>query len=370
METLELASLHALRLLPHLGHKTLRALLLALQSAEAVWEADDQTLARIPGLSEPAKRALSSRHDLVDREEAWQKLVAEGITLIPETLPAYPPLLRQIPDAPVFLYQRGDFDFVRERLYVAVVGARKHSAYGTQAVERLVFELAERGAVIVSGLAFGIDKLAHEVALAAGGETLAVLPGGLDTAGIAPATNRTLAEKITASSGALLSEQPPGTLITPGHFPVRNRIIAGLSHGTLVIEAEEESGSLITARLALDYSRDVFAVPGSIFSPASSGPNRLIQAGAKMALSAQDVLNEYDALLSLVAERSLPRGGETPFLSEAEERVFTLLSTEPTHVDFLIRKTALPAPELQAVLTMLELKGVAKNIGSMHYTRQ
>ncbi|MEI9966597.1 MAG: DNA-processing protein DprA [Candidatus Moraniibacteriota bacterium] len=289
--------------------------------------------------------------------------------LIPKSSPRFPKLLSEIPDAPPLLYVRGNFDFTKPQAMLAVVGARKHSAYGTRVTERLVFDLAKRGAVIVSGLAFGIDRLAHEVTLTAEGQTLSVLPGGLDDAGIAPRTHLALAHAIT-EHGALISEWAPGTEITPAHFPVRNRLIAGLCLGTLIIEAEEASGSLITASLATDYNRDVFAIPGPIFSSTSDGPNRLLQRGAKAILMAEDIFSEYAAFFEKVAGEKQAASNAEAFLTTEEERLVNCLGSEPMHIDTIIKISGLETGQVQSLLTLLELKGVAKNIGSMHYTRQ
>lgn len=367
-DTWESASLHALRCLPHVGNAALERILAHFKSAEAAWEAENGAFTGL-GLSEGALESLRRRTEIVNREAAWADLAASDIRIIPKGAPEYPALLGEIPDAPPLLYTRGSYDFSKTAPLIAVVGSRKFSSYGREATERLAYDLAARGAVIVSGFAFGIDKLAHEVALTAGGETISVLPGGIDDRGIVPRTHAGLAESIIGR-GALISEFPPGTVVTPGHFPLRNRLIAGLALGVLIIEAAEGSGSLITARLALEYDREVFAVPGSIFSPVSVGPNRLIREGAKTVLSAEDVMAEFGRFFEKKEAAEASEGGREVFLTEKETLVYEALGHEPLHVDRIIQMVRLGTAETHSLLTLLEIKGVAKNIGNMHYIRK
>src|SRR3989338_8213560 len=221
------AILYAFSLIPGIGNKTLRDLIVHFGSAEAIWEADEKSLR----------------------------------------------LLKEIPDAPMILFTRGNYDWADKPL-IAIVGTRKFTSYGEQVAERLATDLARAGYVVVSGLAFGIDSIAHKAALEAGCETLAILGGGIDEASVPPQSHLPLA-RAGVNSGALISEYAPGTKPSEGTFPARDRIIAGMTLGTIIIEAPEKSGALITARLALDYNREVFAVPGSIFSRVSPGPKKL-----------------------------------------------------------------------------------------------
>lgn len=364
MHSQELFFLNALRSLPAVGDKTLRALVGHFGSAQAAWESPAHS--SIPGIGKAAAEALSKKESFVHPEKSWEHLGKEAIRILHEDDPLYPALLREIPDRPLILYVRGSYDWSLEKPSIAIVGSRKFTPYGEQAATRLSYDLAKAGCVIVSGLAFGIDKAAHLGALEADGETLAVLASGIDDAGISPRSHASLGKRV-AENGALVSEFPPGTVPLPAFFLMRNRIVAGLTQGTIVIEAAESSGSLVTASLALDYNREVFAVPGSIFSPASAGTHSLLRRGAKLVTSARDVLEELS--LALPEEtRGLPEVAVAG-LSPQEEALLRALSHEPLHINQLLRITALTAAEIQAALSLLELRGLAKNIGSMQYRR-
>lgn len=366
MHAQELLFLHALRCLPPVGDKTLRALVAHFGSAEAAWQASH--FSDIPGVGKTAVEALLQKESLVEKEAAWELLQKEGIRILHEEDPLYPTLLREIPDHPLILYVRGNYEWALTRPLIAIVGSRKFTPYGEQIAEQLAGDLARAGCVVVSGLAFGIDKAAHVGTLENNGETLAVLASGIDNAGITPRTHAALGKRIL-ENGALISEFPPGTVPIPAYFLMRNRIIAGLTQGTIVVEAAEHSGSLVTASLALDYNREVFAVPGSIFSPSSQGTNALIRRGAKLVTSAQDILEELSLVsetnsLPSPSEKSLPNG-----LSPAEEILLQALRHEPVHINQLLKLTTLSTSEIQSSLSLLELKGLAKNIGSMQYRR-
>jgi DNA processing protein len=276
---------------------------------------------------------------------------------------AYPALLKEIHDPPSPLYLRGTLD-LQERVVVAVVGSRRATSYGRQAVERLITPLAEAGVVIVSGLAFGIDGAAHEAALKGGGVTIGVLGTPIDQ--IYPSSHRSLAERMVAAGGAILSEILPGGEIHRGTFPRRNRIIAGMCQATIVIEAALQSGSLITAGLALAENREVLAVPGPITSPTSIGTNNLLKLGARPITEANDVL----ALLNL------PLIGETVHQIEkippdpALAKLLSYLSpSEPLHIDNLARSATINLPILQGQLTMLEIQGYIKMVQPGYYIR-
>jgi DNA processing protein len=245
---------------------------------------------------------------------------------------------------------------------IAVVGTRRASVYGRQATERIVSDIARSGVTVISGLARGIDTYAHRAALAAGGRTIAVLGSGLDR--VYPEENRALAEHI-AQNGAVISEYPLGTPPDGTNFPRRNRIVSGLSRGVLVVEADLKSGAMITATQAGEQGRDVFAVPGSIFNPLSAGPHQLIREGAKIVTDAADILEELH--LTAVVEQRATR--EALPADPTEAALLTLLSDEPTHVDDLTRSAKMPSATVTATLTILELKGLARQLGSMQYVR-
>jgi DNA processing protein len=303
--------------------------------------------------------ALRERHAAAEEELVRVRELGADVLILDDG--TYPALLREIADPPPVLYLKGGL-LAADRWAVAVVGTRRMTAYGRQVTERLVGELARSGVTIVSGLARGVDALAHRAALEAGGRTLAVLGSGLDR--VYPTEHAGLAREIV-ERGAVISEFPLGTPPDALNFPRRNRIISGLSMGTLVVEAGETSGALITADFALEQGRDVFAVPGSILSPASAGPNRLIQEGAKLVASAQDILEELN--LTAVAQHEAAR--EALPGNETEAALLRLLSSEPLHVDELGRTSALPVAQVSSALTMMELKGLVRQVGGMNYVR-
>jgi DNA processing protein len=243
---------------------------------------------------------------------------------------------------------------------VAVVGTRRASTYGREVTRRLVSVLAQSGVTIVSGLARGIDAVAHQTALEAGGRTIAVLGCGIDL--VYPPEHRELARRI-AAQGALVSEYPLGTQPEPGNFPPRNRIISGLSLGVVITEAGRDSGALITADYAAEQGRDVFAVPGSILSAGCAGTNRLIQDGAKPVLDAADILQELN--LTMVAEQKEAR--QALPTTETEALILAHLSAEPVHVDDLTRAVGLPVAQVTSTLALMELKGMVRQVGGMKY---
>jgi DNA processing protein len=293
---------------------------------------------------------------LVDSDLRW--LETSGVTLLPALSPDYPTLLLESPDAPAVLFVRGDIRILAEP-QLAMVGSRNPTAGGRATARDFATFFARAGLTVTSGLALGIDAACHEGALAAGGPTVAVLGCGLDR--IYPRNHEELAERV-AGHGALVSEFPPGTEPRAACFPQRNRIIAGLTHGTLVIEAAEKSGSLITARLAGVAGRDVFAIPGSIHNPMARGCHQLIRQGAKLVEGPEDVLCELKISLSaqLVAgpraEPSVPDAG-SPLLDKAYKILLDALAFEPAGVDTLIERTGMNSESIASMLLILELDG-------------
>lgn len=274
----------------------------------------------------------------------------------------YPALLKRIHKPPEKLFYRGSLE-IFSRSCLAIVGARKISVYGTQAAGRIVKPLARTGLGIISGLAFGIDALAHSLALEENGLTAAVLGCGLDT--IYPATHRRLAEDIIKKGGCLISEFPPGVPAFKTNFPRRNRLIAGLALGTLVIEAAERSGSLITARHALAENREVMAVPGSIFTATSAGTNGLIKLGAQVVTSAEDVI----AILKLDLPPLSHASVVSAQLSASEGEILKHLSHEPRHIDEIAAALQLDIRSINSRLTIMEMAGLVKNTGNLRYIR-
>jgi len=335
-----------------------RSLLDHFGSVQRIWEATSGELLA-SGLDLKSVRALDETRSALDLDEEWARLIKLGFELITWDDQQYPDHLREIPAAPPVLYLWGDLA-PKDRWAVAMVGTRGMTAYGHAVAEEIAYALASRGITIVSGLARGIDAVAHRAALDAGGRTLAVLGSGLDQ--MYPPEHRGLAKRI-ASSGAVISDYPLGTQPESGNFPPRNRIISGLSRVVVVIEAGESSGALITAGFAAEQGRDVFAVPGEIHSPKSRGTNRLIRDGAFPLLSAEDVMEALNLELALhqeAVQRSLPA-------NETERQLLEALSEEPVHIDALGAEIQLPASEVAAALALLELKGQVRQVGGMHY---
>jgi DNA processing protein len=262
-------------------------------------------------------------------------------------------MLREIEDAPMVIYLKGDTQ-PQDRYAIAIVGSRKPTHYGESVAENISEELASMGFTIVSGMARGIDALSHKGALSAGGRTIAVLGSGLDVP--YPSENKMLMDRI-ASSGCVISEFPPGTPPDKENFPRRNRLISGLSLGTLVIEATSESGSLITARYALEQGREVFAVPGNITSSTSEGTNELIKKGAILARKAEDIIEELAPVLKGYIRSKDKVKVE---VTEEEKNLCNLLSGEPKQIDIISRESGLPSSKVLGILLGLELKGAVR----------
>jgi len=327
-------------------------------SLEAAWKASAGEL-RQARLDDAVVRTINTGRPKVSLDDEMAKLERFGIQVLTWHDDAYPARLKEIYDYPPILYVRGAITAADEWC-LAVVGTRRATAYGRQVTEEIVTDLARSSITIVSGLARGVDSVAHQAALDAGGRTIAVLACGLDI--IYPAENLNLARRIV-ENGALISEYPPGVKPRPDHFPRRNRILSGMSLGVLVTEAGDGSGALITADLALEQNRDVLAVPGSILSPASRGTNHLIQQGAKLVQRCQDILEE----LNLRAVAQQMEFKEIIPESATEAELLKRLSAEPVHVDEVCAGTGLPVSTVSSTLAMMELKGLVRTVGNMSY---
>ena len=291
----------------------------------------------------------------IDPDNEWKKLEREKISLITIFDKEYPKLLTHISSPPFLLYVKGSVEAWKGKCF-GVVGTRALSEYGKRATPHITLDLARAGFTIVSGLATGIDTLAHKSALEAGAKTIAVLGTGIDERTLYPQLNLPLARKIVEKGGAVISEYAPGTHGTKFSFPQRNRIISGLSKGVLVVEADHISGAMITAKCALEQNRDVFALPGSIFAKTSEGTNDLIKKGAKLVACADDILEEYG--LESKKVKKIIRA-ESP----EEEKILTTLANGPATADDIIRKTGLIAPQANATLMIMELGKKIKNLG-------
>ena len=344
--------------IPAIGPVRFKQIETFFSSLEEAWGADAASLKK-SGLDENTVRSFIRLRPAIDLDARLERMRRLEISLVSWHDSGYPARLKEVYDHPHVLFRRGEIKPADE-LCLGVVGSRRPTLYGRQVAEEFCAGLAHNKITVVSGLARGIDTISHGAALASGGRTLAVLGGGLDT--IYPAENSQLATRITAN-GALLSEYPPGVRPRPEHFPRRNRILAGLCLGVLVVEAGETSGALITAQLALEQNREVFAIPGSILSPASAGCNRLIQEGAKLATSIGDILEELNMSATACQPEILGMKAD----SAIETLLLQNLGAEPRHIDEICRAAEIPANIVSGALTVLEIKGLVKQVGAMNF---
>jgi DNA processing protein len=345
--------------IPGIGRVRLGQLESYFSGLEAAWHAGPAELKRA-GLDSAALRAISQWRDKIDPDAEIEKLHKAKVQVLTYKDGNYPRRLKEIYDYPPVLYVRGSL-LPEDEWCLAVVGTRRATVYGKQITEEIVGDLSRSKITIVSGLARGIDTVAHRSALEAGGRTLAVFACGLDI--IYPPENESLAQDIM-KHGAIISEYPLGARPRAENFPRRNRILSGLSLGVLVTEADEDSGAMITAEDAIEQDREVFAIPGSILSPASRGANRLIQKGeAKLVRSYTDIMEE----LNLVTVARQIEMREILPESETESSLLKHLGAEPSHIDEVCRKSGLAAATVSGTLAMMELKGLVKQVGSMNY---
>lgn len=363
MDQNEKAYAHALTCIPGLGPQRLRRLQKHFGSFRSAWDGSNPKEFEQAGLDSKMFEQIKSARKIIDPEKLYRNLARQQIKCLADSDRDYPKLLREIYAAPVLLYIRGQWTGSDE-LNLAVVGTRKFTGYGAMAVQKIAGELADKSMTIVSGLALGIDALAHQVALDHHARTIAVLGSGLADRNIFPRNNYRLAQKIM-EQGALVSEYPPDCPPLKQHFPVRNRLISGLCRGTLVIEAGEKSGALITAFLALEQNREVFAVPGPINAEKSAGTNMLISKGATLVRSAQDIftcLNLPYPKETQAARKSLPQ-------NPAEAAIYQALSAAPLWLDQLVNLTPFDVNVISSTLSIMEIKGLVKNIGSNRYQK-
>jgi len=327
-------------------------------SLQDAWKASEGKLKQA-GLDSRSIDALVTLRPRISLDAEMEKLHRYKVKALACEDPCYPSKLKEIYDYPPVLYVRGNLP-VQDQPCLAVVGTRRPTIYGRQVTEEIVADLARSKITIVSGLARGIDSVAHRAALDTGGKTIAVFASGLDI--VYPGENAKLAQAIM-EHGALVGEYPLGVRPKAENFPLRNRIMSGLSLGVLVVEAGERSGALITAHQAVEQNREVFAIPGSILSPTSKGTNRLIQEGAKLVRNYADILEELN--LTIVVQQMEIK--EFSPADEVESAILKQLTTEPSHIDEICRRSGLSMPEVSSTLAMLELKGIAKQVGNMNY---
>ncbi len=385
----DLRHLLALTCIDDMGPVTINGLLRRFESARHIFRASFSDLAAMAGVSTGLASRINGFDDWKRVDEELERARRMGTALIAADDDRYPPLLRHIYDYPPLLYLKGALE--KNDINVALVGSRRATAQGRFTCDRLSRDLASAGVTVVSGGARGIDSAAHQGALAAGGRTIAVMGCGIDVA--YPPENEALFEKI-AARGALISEYPLGTLPLPHHFPRRNRIISGMSYGIVVVEAAEKSGSLITARMALEQGRDVFAIPGSIESHSSRGTNSLIKSGARLVQDSDDIINEIRPQVERILPSSMsPEGNpsETPDIPERPESAFpeqaappaekpqahtatedqqailNLLGTDPVHLDQLVSRTDESINRLLDLLLSLEMTGRIRQLPGRYF---
>ena len=343
---------------PGIGAKRLRALLDVFEDIRSAWVAPAAELIDA-GLDRRSLSNLLKLRTELDLEAELKQVQNAGINVLTWEDNGYPANLRQIDAPPPLLFVRGEL-LVEDEWAVAVVGTRRATVYGREVALRLSTDLAQAGVTIVSGLARGIDAVAHDATLKSGGRTLAVMGNGLDT--VYPSEHRNLARRIT-EQGAVLSEYALGVPPEARNFPARNRIISGLSHGVIVVEGRWSSGAVLTAKIALEQGREVFAVPGSILSPSSEGPNRLIKEGAIPVQSVDDILESLNltrVAQQIDARQALPS-------DPVEVRLLEMLSAEPRHIDEIRREAEMAVSDVSSTLALMELKGMVRQVGGMQY---
>jgi DNA processing protein len=325
---------------------------------ELAWNAPLDALISA-GLSQKIAERVIQMRASVNLELCLERITAQKIQILTWDDDLYPPRLKEIDQPPPVLYVKGNFES-DDDWAVAVVGTRRVSAYGRHVTEELAGFLAQNHITVVSGLARGIDATAHLAAINCGGRTIAVLGSGVDR--IYPPEHRSLADQIM-DHGAIISDYPPGTAPDAMNFPPRNRLISGLAMATVVVEAGETSGALITAQFAIDQGREVFAVPGNILAPQSKGTNRLIADGAHPLLAYRDIL-EILELTQISEHKNVRKALPT---DEIEKQVLGSLSHEPLHIDVISSQTGLPVERISSALVMMELKGLVQQVGGMNY---
>lgn len=345
-------------LIKGIGAVRMQGLVSYFGDLESAWRASPADLAGAGLGLKLIERVVQAREN-VDLDKVWERIEAQGIKILTWQDEAYPQRLKEIDQPPPVLYIRGEY-LPDDLFAVAIVGTRRVTPYGRQITEELSSFLAANGLTVISGLARGVDAIAHQSALKAGGRSIAVLGSGVDK--IYPPEHRRLAEQMM-ERGAIVSDYAPGTPPDASNFPPRNRIISGLSLAVVVIEAGETSGALITAEFAAEQGREVFAVPGSILAPQSKGTNKLIQKGALPLLSVNDLMQALD--ITRVGEQKAARRIMPGDATEA--KLLSVLGSEPLHVDAIRNQAELPIEKVSAALALMELKGMVRQVGGMNY---
>ncbi|NMB41132.1 MAG: DNA-protecting protein DprA [Firmicutes bacterium] len=368
---------HGFNLIPSVGPVRISKLIDHFGSAGRAWKAKLNEMTEIKGFGSVLAKRIVRERGKINIDKEWDNVLKKGYSCVTEKNEDYPLLLKEIYDPPPIIYYCGDIK-VANKCCLAIVGSRRHSFYGKEIAYKFASKLSEHGLTVVSGLARGIDTWAHKGVLDAGGKTAAVLGCGLDIC--YPPENKTIKKKIQ-DTGVILSEFPPGVQPLPQNFPRRNRIISGLSLGTIVVEAGKKSGALITADFALEHGREVFAVPGSIASPYSKGCHRLLKEGAKLVEKVEDVIEEItlpftSKPLSLEGNNKtghIPKG-ESSYekqlqLKPEEGTLLKCIPYEPLSLEEIVSLSKIPLPLANTLLLELELKGIIKQLPGKYFVR-
>jgi len=340
---------------PGIGPIKFEKLVREFGSAKAAWDASNLGLKQILGEKLTLRFEVFRKEFEIDRYE--ENLLKSKIDYICFFEKAYPGHLKSIKNPPIILYSKGKLDFNLEHKFLAIVGTRKITSYGRSVTEMFAGKLAEQGLVIVSGLAIGVDVIAHSACLDSKGITVAVLGNGVDIC--FPRENQKVYDRIISEGGIIISEYPPGEKPSVGSFPARNRIVAGMSDGILVTEGASDSGSLITANFGLEFGRKVFAVPGPITSSLSAAPLRLIEKGARLVVGPEDIIKELGIKSSELSKNKKTFSG----LDSVELKIVELIENESLSFDELVRRLKLDSSKVGTILSMMEIKGVLKNSG-------
>jgi DNA processing protein len=356
----------ALNMLPTVGPVRLRKLLEIFAEPQRVLAAKRSELRAAEGIGNEVADQIANWESIVNLAAELDRIREFGATVITQESPSYPKPLREIHAPPIVLYVWGELQ-ERDHHAIGIIGARRTTHYGTESAKKLAYQLAYAGLTVISGLARGIDTAAHQGALAAKGRTIAVIGSGLSK--LYPPENRGLAEKIRDRNGAIVSEFSMEIEPDRQTFPMRNRIIAGWSHGVLVVEAGLNSGALITASQALEQGRSVYAVPGHINAPSAFGSNRLIQQGAKLVMDASDILDDLQILLPETKPSPEAAARTLPALSDEERRVYDAIESTETAIDDVGRKCQLPSATVSSALLRLELKRLVKQLPGKYFVK-
>ena len=356
----------ALNMLPTVGPVRLRKLLEVFREPQQILAAKRVELRKVEGIGSEVADQISSWESIVDLAAELKRIREFGAAVITQESPSYPKPLREIHAPPIVLYVWGEVQD-RDHHAIGIIGARRTTHYGMESAKKLAYQIAYAGLTIISGLARGIDTAAHQGALAAKGRTIAVIGSGLSK--LYPPENQALADKIRNGNGAIVSEFSMEIEPDRQTFPMRNRIISGWSHGVLVVEAGLNSGALITASQALEQGRSVYAVPGHINAPSAMGANRLIQQGAKLVMSASDILDDLQILLPETKPSPEAAARPLPPLSDDERRVFDAIDSSETPIDRIAAKSDLPSATVSSTLLRLELKRLVKQLPGKYFVK-